>query len=319
MSKRNNKDKINDTPQGILLDDYDIIKRIGSGSFGEVYFAKVLPSNSINQNLNTSDRDNHKKYVAIKTERKEKKKISRVYNEYKIYKYLRRHGFKTGIAKLYDYIEIPDYNMLVMELLGPSLEEMFDKCNRRFTLPTIYLIAIQLIDLIRFLHELSFIHRDIKPNNFSLGYYNYDQLHMLDFGLSKKYYYKNTGHLPYRSDKSLVGTVRYVSKNIHRKIEPTRRDDLESIGYMLVYFAKGKLPWQGLHKLDGDRNENIGKIKMETSVNTLCSKLPKCFHDYLNYCYNLKFDERPDYDYLINLFERSSKELKFEPSFEWSK
>jgi len=318
MSKKN--ENITSQSKGVICDDYEFIKKLGSGSFGDVWCAMDKRNKKTIDNKKSGD----KKYVAIKVERSKRKERSRVYDEYKIYKYLREHGFIEGIAKLHNYIEIPGYNMLVMELLGPSLEDMFNKCNRMFKLSTVFLIALQLLDLIETLHTLSFIHRDIKPNNFSLGYQNYNQIYMLDFGLSKKFYSREKGHMPMNTGKHLVGTVRYVSKNMHLGIEPSRRDDLESIGYMLIYFAKGKLPWQGLNnKVQGmngniDHKKQIGKIKQTINVDILCSNLPKCFNKYLEYCNKLKFTETPDYDYLKNLFVKSSEEHKIDIKFEWN-
>lgn len=316
--------------KGLLSEDYDFTKKLGSGSFGDVWCAidkKATDASQIEQQLSPNQQipQSMVKYVAIKVEHSKKKERSRVLEEYKIYKYLRDHGFIEGIAKLYNYIEIPGYNMLVMELLGPSLEDMFNRCKRIFKLSTVFAIALQLIDLIETLHSLSFIHRDIKPNNFSLGYRNYQRIHMLDFGLSKKFYSKEKGHIPMNKGKHLVGTVRYVSKNMHMGIEPSRRDDLESIGYMLIYFAKGELPWQGLNKklhgINGqaiDHKQKIGEIKHLTKLSTLCNGLPRCFQKYLEYCGKLKFSEKPNYDYLKDLFIKSSQETGIEPEFEWS-
>ncbi|ARF10217.1 serine/threonine protein kinase [Hokovirus HKV1] len=299
-NKSSNISKIQD----LITKDYLIEKKVGSGSFGQVYAAKK--------------KSNDKIQVAIKIEKNVKNRTAKVYDEFKIYKYLRNHNFVIGVAKLYEYIEIGKYSLLVIELLGPSLEDMFNKHNRTFKMPTIYMAALQLIELIECLHKLSFIHRDIKPSNFLLGGHNNKQIYIMDFGLSKKYYYKDSGHMAFRSDKSLVGTARYVSKNMHMGFEPSRRDDLISIGYMLVYFAKGKLPWQGLPK---NKNEDsiitIGKMKMSTSLRSLCSQLPSCFRDYLEYCEKLKFDEKPDYHYLKNLFIKSAENNNIKPKFEW--
>jgi len=351
MSKKNQVKKPITTSKnkGLLCEDYDFVKKLGGGSFGDVWCAidKKAVSNindSINLQTNNANHDEimqnniatiesaavgtaivqKPKYVAIKVEESKKRERSRVLEEYKIYKYLRDHGFVEGIAKLYNYIEIPGYNMLVMELLGPSLEDMFNKYKRIFKLSTVFAIALQLLDLIETLHSLSFIHRDIKPNNFSLGYHNYNQIYVLDFGLSKKFYSREKGHMPMIKGKHLVGTVRYVSKNMHMGIEPSRRDDLESIGYMLIYFVKGKLPWQGLNnKVRGingqaiDHKQKIGEIKHLTRLSTLCNGLPKCFSKYLEYCNKLKFSEKPDYDYLKNLFIKSSEETGIPPKFEW--
>lgn len=283
-----------------LLNDYLIIEQIGSGSFGEVYLAQYKQGG----------------YVAVKVE--ERRKNERVYNEYKIYKYLHSKDFNIGLPKTYDYLQSSDYNIMVMQLLGPSLEDIFNKCNRKFQLPTVYLIGLQLVTLLEKLHNAGYIHRDIKPNNFLIGRDdNITQLYMMDFGLSKKYMIKGK-HIKYRDKRSLIGTARYASINMHMGFEPSRRDDLESVGYMLIYFLKGSLPWQGIKKRKKIKQlEAIGECKMCTSLDTLCEGLPNCFKEYIKYCKKLKFHETPNYDKLRKFFIKSSDGRKIKPEFEW--
>jgi serine/threonine protein kinase len=289
----------NNTPT-VVSDNYVIMKKIGSGSFGEVYLAQ------------------HKKtggYVAAKVE--DRMKPARIINEYKIYKYLAKTGFAVGLPKIYEYMQGSDYNFLFMQLLGPSLEDLFVKYNKKLKLETVFCLALQLIELMELMHRANFIHRDIKPNNFLIGRDTKDQIYMIDPGLSKKYMVEGK-HMKYRDNRSLIGTARYASLNMHIGIEPSRRDDLESIGYMLVYFAKGSLPWQGLRKKKGVNNiEVIGETKMCTNVSTLCSGLPDCFAKYITYCRDLKFDGDPDYAHMKELFNSTIKEMKITPKFEW--
>nr|QBK88929.1 MAG: serine/threonine protein kinase [Mimivirus LCMiAC02] len=288
----------------ILSTKYIIFKNIGSGSFGEVYIAEY-------------NKNNKKKCVAAKVEARHSTLISKIMNEYNIYEDIRSKGFRHGIPKIYEFIQTPDYNIMLMELLGPNLEYIFDRCNRKFKLTTVLLLAMNIILLLRDLHNINYIHRDIKPSNFLIGRKNKNNLYIMDFGLSRKYI-TNDRHIAYRNKKSLVGTARYASINMHKGIEPTRRDELESVGYMLIYFLKGILPWQHLTKVKNKKPiDVIGEKKMNTTFYELCGGLPKCFRNYIIYCRKLKFSETPDYNYMYNLFYNYCVETRTIPSYEW--
>lgn len=165
--------------------------------------------------------------------------------ESKVYKIL--HG-GVGIPHIRYYGIERDYHCLVMDLLGPSLEDLFNFCSRRFTMKTVLMLADQMIGRIEYMHVKNFIHRDIKPDNFLMGIGRHcNKLFIIDFGLAKKYRDSRTRvHIPYRDNKNLTGTARYASVNAHMGIEQSRRDDMESLGYVLMYFNRGNLPWQGL-------------------------------------------------------------------------
>lgn len=282
----------------IFSDNYKLVKKIGSGSFGEVYL--------------TEDKD--KNLYAAKIENKTAK--TRLKCEYNIYRKLNCKNI-IGIPKIYGYIETVDYNIMIMELLGSSLENIFQDNDKHFSMQFIYKLAIDIITIIEKFHSKGFIHRDIKSNNFLFNHGDQcEKIYLMDFGLSKQYIHEGI-HNDIKFERSLIGTARYASMNIHWGVEPSRRDDMESIGYLLVYFAKGRLPWQGLK---GDENktqiEKIGDKKLMISTEKLCENLPKCFYSYLDYCKKLEYADKPDYEYLRNLFFDNAKEMEYVLSYD---
>jgi len=238
-------------------------RKLGSGSFGEIFLGTHVQTNE---------------EVAIKLE-SVKTKYPQLLYESKLYRILQGG---TGIPNVNWFGVEGDYNVLVMDLLGPSLEDLFSFCNRKLSLKTVLMLADQMINRVEYVHQKSFLHRDIKPDNFLMGLgKRTSQVYIIDFGLAKKYRDSATHqHIPYREKKNLTGTARYASVNTHLGVEQSRRDDLESLGYVLMYFLKGSLPWQGLKA--GTKKQKYDKIserKIATSVDVLflCWKLN---HDY---------------------------------------
>ena len=180
------------------------------------------------------------------------------------------------------------------------------------------------------LHKINFVHRDLKPENLCIGVKtNKDLVYLIDFGLSKRYSDPRTGlHIKYQSSRELTGTARYVSVNSHlglgmisAYLEQSRRDDLESIGYILVFFLRGNLPWQDLEALnDAERFKKILESKLNTPIDELCKGFPPEFEQYLKYCRNLRFEEGPDYVWMKNLFRNLyfRENQVFDNSWDWS-
>ncbi|CBZ27730.1 putative casein kinase I [Leishmania mexicana MHOM/GT/2001/U1103] len=218
----------------------------------------------------------------------------------------------VGIPQIYYFDSEGDYNIMVMEMCGPSLEDVFNYCHRRFSLKTVLMIADQLLHRIQYFHEKGFVHRDIKPENFVFGCRSKAHiLYIIDYGLSKLYWeVKKNSHIPFAEGRPLTGTARYCSTNVHRGFEQSRRDDLESIAFLLIYFLRGSLPWQGIQAKDQQiKTIKIGETKMATPLEELCKGMPKEFLTYCQYCRTLSFTQKPDYDSLRRLFRDLGKRL----------
>ncbi|KAL8102602.1 casein kinase 1-like protein 2 [Apium graveolens] len=279
-------------------------RKIGSGSFGEIY---------LGTNIQTNEE------VAIKLENIKTKHPQLLY-ESKLYRILQGG---TGIPNVRWFGVEGDYNVLVMDLLGPSLEDLFNFCNRKLSLKTVLMLADQMINRVEFVHTKSFLHRDIKPDNFLMGLgRRANQVYVIDFGLAKKFRDSSTHqHIPYRENKNLTGTARYASMNTHLGIEQSRRDDLESLGYVLMYFIRGSLPWQGLKA--GNKKQKYEKIsekKVSTSIESLCRGYPTEFASYFHYCRSLRFEDKPDYAYLKRIFRELfiREGFQFDYVFDWT-
>lgn len=185
------------------------------------------------------------------------------------------------------------------------------------------MLADQLLSRMEIIHTKCYLHRDIKPDNFLLGRTNetHNLIHVIDFGLAKLYKEPRTHkHIPYREGKNLTGTARYASINTHLGIEQSRRDDLESLGYMLIYFLKGSLPWQGLKAATKNQKyEKILECKIHTPIDALCKGIPVEFKNYLEYVQRLRFDDKPDYGYLMGQFRELffRKGYSYDNDYDW--
>ena len=211
---------------------------------------------------------------------------------------------------------------MVMELLGPSLETLLRSCGQRFSLPTTVMLGERMLDLIEQLHSKSFVHRDIKPDNFVMGIGpNENSVYIIDFGLAKRYRDPKTKlHIPYRDNKSLTGTARYASINTHIGVDQSRRDDVESFIYSLIYFIRGNLPWQGIKGCPKkEKYDKIMESKMSTPVELICKQLPKEFAGALYYARSLQFEEKPDYSHIRNALYRALDDYmpSYEAAFDW--
>jgi len=224
--------------------------------------------------------------------------------EYKIYKYLEGG---SGFPKIYGFYEERRQNILIMEMLGSSLEKLFNKCHKKFSQLTVLMIVEQILYRLEYIHSKNIIHRDIKPDNFLIGKGEKNKIiYAIDFGLSKKFKESKSGlHIPYRDGKSLLGTARYASINTHLGIEQSRRDDIEALGYMMIYLMKGHLPWQGMVNSNPNKKyDKIKKLKINTKLEDLCLGLHEETIKFIQYARDMKFDDKPNYHYLRQLLRK---------------
>jgi len=262
---------------------YRIIGKIGEGSFGLIYKG---------ENVRTRE------LVAIKVEPIEKD-MKLLKNESIIYQYLNN---VQGIPFVKWFGKDEKNYYMVLNLLGESLQSI--KNDSTFSLTNVLQIGIQVIILLKTIHDKGLVHRDIKPDNFLLGLNDQrKKIYIIDFGLCKSYI-TNDEHNPVKKTNNLIGSLTYASINTHNCIELSRRDDMESLGYMLAFFYLGKLPWQELTS----ENIEIIKILKQDIVNT--DKLPQILVNYIKYVKCLEYEEKPNYFLIVDNFKRELEILK---------
>ena len=288
------------TLKSILFKKYLVIKKIDEGSFGSIY---------LSQNIQTKEK------VAIKIENR-KTENPLLEREAYILFYLRG----PGLPEIKTFGKTKDLFILIQNLLGPSLANLLDKHSIVFTIKDICMLSIQMIERLEYIHLKNYIHRDIKPHNFLMGIDDPDILYLIDFGLSKKYRSKKGKHIKFSINNNITGTPRYCSINGLRGAEQSRRDDLESLFYVIIYFFRGNLPWQNLKiKSRQERFNQINYLKKNISYKILCKNLPQELYNFGTYIKHLKFEEDPDYNFLRNCFYSILKNIneKNDNKFSW--
>jgi serine/threonine protein kinase len=292
-----------------INDNYTILlnKKLGSGSFGQIY-----------QCLNTKTNE----ILACKIESINELK-PQLYHESKILLLMKNC---TGFPTCYDFILTDQDKILIMDYLGPNLDTIMNKLPsdnniKKFTTKTSLMIMIQAIERLKSLHEKGIIHRDIKPENFVIGPKNKERIiYLIDFGLSKKI--SNDKILPtIKADRNIIGTMRYISMNTHQGYEQGRRDDLESLFYIIIYFIKGELPWQNIKcKTRQEKYNKIFEIKKKvTEDGELVEDLPLEMKKILEYILGLNFAERPNYLMMKKAIELILNKLNYsnDLQFDW--
>lgn len=267
-----------------IINDYKLITKIGKGSYGEVWKAIHIYK---------------KKHVAIKIEKKSSKDSLRY--ETNILRYLQD---VNNVVNIKYFGETISYNYLIMELLDNQIDEFYSKyvlkeMNRK---GLIRKLGLQMLSCIKNIHLHGIIHRDIKPGNFLMENEN---IKLIDFGLSKQYIDKNGYHKCNKKHETITGTLRYVSKNIHNGEEPSRRDDIISMVYILFYLYLGNLPWQGLKIINlKEKEEEILKLKKKFLYFIRENiEIPIKLIELLEYVENLSYEEEPDYEFISFLLK----------------
>ncbi|KAB5514023.1 hypothetical protein DKX38_027929 [Salix brachista] len=288
----------------IIGEKYKLGRKIGSGSFGEIFLATHIQSGEI---------------VAVKIENRSAKHPQLLY-EAKLYKIL---CGGSGVANIKWCGVDGEDNVLVIDLLGPSLEDLFVYCGRKFSLKTVLMLADQMIARIEYMHAKGFLHRDIKPDNFLMGLgRKANQVYVIDFGLAKRYRDATTHqHIPYRENKSLTGTARYASGNTHlgngklERAKPSRRSGVYWLCSFILFERKGLKTATKKQKYD-----KICETKLSTPIEVLCKSHPVEFASYFHYCHSLTFNQKPDYGFLKRLFHVlfAREGFEFDHVFDWT-
>ncbi|KAG1811046.1 casein kinase 1, alpha 1 [Suillus variegatus] len=256
---------------------------LGSGSYAVVYHARNIIKDDA---------------VAVKLESITAQPSS-VQREYAI---LKRLEGGVGIPRALWFGRESTYHALVLGLLGPSLHDLFLAHDRKFSLHTVVNLGIQLLSRLEYIHSNNYVHCDIKPQNvlMGLGHLKHTAF-IIDFGIAKEYWDTATRvHIPFRQNQRLTGTPAFASINNHLGVDLGRRDDLESLTYMLIYLLRGSLPWliSDHEKLS---SSSILERKVNTTIEVLCSGIPVEFASVLIYTRSLAFSEDPDYEHLHSL------------------
>lgn len=278
--------------------------KIGSGGFGSVYYGR-----------NAMDTEKY----AIKMQNPQ------IFSDniIKDNTFLQKLKSYQGFPKVYHYCSYKKSKVLVMDLLGPSMDKIFKFCDKSFQVNTVALLGEEMLNRIESMHVMGILHRDIKPNNFSFGKFDNifnrkeNMIYLFDFGLSCNFIV-NDKHYEYTTNNGFVGTLRYASLNSHNGIRQSRRDDLESWLYVLLYFLRGKLPWEGIKaKSKKEKLEIVKKIKTSINPNVLFEELPEEFIKIYTYIKSLSFEANPSYFQIIWYLRKINAGLKVTDIWEW--
>ena len=289
----------------LFADHYRLVSKLGEGGFGAVFSA--------------SEGDNTDPTVALKIERIRKFDDARLLDTEKaVYDAL---SGTSHIPRIIECGETDTSRFIAMELLGRTLDDLHYFCQDHFTLKTVLMIIEQTLSAMESLHQCGFVYRDVKPSNFMIGRgERAPTIFMVDYGLCRRYLDENGNHIPFADDSWIAGTSRYCTARAMIGHELSRRDDMESLGFMWISFMK-PLPWCNVpcDMSNSERRKQVLQLKNETSVDELCAELPKEFHRYMTRVRALAFDEEPPYAEFREMFRKLFVRFRFvyDYQFDW--
>ena len=280
---------------------------------------KLIGKGSVSEVFECEHRESKKRYAA-KFELTSKRGPQQLERELALYR--KMSGFNE-VCKVHWTGEYDEYKVAVMDLLDKSLEDRMTDCPNGLSLKTVLLLADQMIRRVELVHNMGYIHRDIKPDNFAPGLDSAaSTLYLIDYGIAKRYVDNHGNHIPFRERCPAAGTLRYISINGHLGLEQSRRDDMESIGYVLLYLLRGSLPWQGIQAASPrEKCMKVAEKKIQTAPDTLFAGYPPEFAQYMKQVRKLKFEEEPDYagyrKLFADLFRRRG--FVYDGNYDWMK
>ncbi|CAK92946.1 unnamed protein product (macronuclear) [Paramecium tetraurelia] len=281
---------------------YVVQKKISSGSFGV-----VLLGQDKERNVD----------VAIKIEKEENEDVRSLEREVQV---LERLQGTDGVPKLLWHGQQDEYNVIILQLLGKDLSH-FMKTKKKFSFKTTIQLGIQIVHVLERIHNKGVVHRDLKPENILFGIEDESsKIYVVDFGISKIYRDAQGNILPFRDNASFIGTTRYASIAAHKGHELSRKDDIESLIYVLLYFMKGQLPWQNMQNVsDEERTVKVGEMKMNMDPRELCKDVPIEFAKILEYLKQLQYNSDPNYYFVYHQFEKAAENqgIQLDNIFDW--
>ncbi|CAD8089597.1 unnamed protein product [Paramecium primaurelia] len=291
----------------IIADKFILLEKVGQGSFGYIFKT---------ENCET------KEIVATKFEKRENKSNGTTSMLVREIKVLLELGGLEGFPQIQYYGRDENYNYCMITYLGHNLEYLLRR-SKGFSQLSCLKLSIQLIERLESLHNKNIIHRDLKPENMVIGYIDTHIIYLIDFGLAKYFKESNGQHIPLSDKKGIIGTARYASIAAHQGFEQSRKDDLESLAYVLIYLNLGKLPWMNLQIADKhEKYKAIYEMKKNVKLELLTEGLPQCYLLLLQHAKSREFSESPNYAFLKDQFRKAINDKESEESFymfDWEK